>query len=81
MKFKWYQLLLYSTIYKAFFIALAMITPLTLLARDGNPDFMRSMGKMYVVVGVIVIIFLGLVYYIVKLDKRLKNIENQINRK
>ncbi|NJB85720.1 heme/copper-type cytochrome/quinol oxidase subunit 2 [Lewinella marina] len=41
-------------------------------------DFMRSIGKMYVVVAVIVVVFLGLAYYLWRLDRRLTIIENQI---
>ncbi|MEM7571517.1 MAG: CcmD family protein [Bacteroidota bacterium] len=40
-------------------------------------DFMRSMGKMYVVVGVIVLVFLGLVIYMLALDRRLTKLEDQ----
>ncbi|MEM8582784.1 MAG: CcmD family protein [Bacteroidota bacterium] len=40
-------------------------------------DFMRSLGKIYVVVGVIVIIFLGLVFYLWRLDRRLTKLEDQ----
>lgn len=42
-------------------------------------DFMRSIGKMYVVVGVIVIVFLGLVGWLVYLDRRLTKLEDQID--
>jgi len=39
---------------------------------------MRSMGKMYVVVAVIVAVFMGIVLFLVFLDRRLTKIENQI---
>nr|WP_256534323.1 CcmD family protein [Lewinella sp. JB7] len=42
------------------------------------PDFLRSIGKMYVVVAVIVVVFLGLALYLWRLDRRLTNIENQM---
>jgi len=42
-------------------------------------DFMRSIGKMYVVVAVIVCIFLGLVWLLWSLDRRLKKLENSTN--
>ena len=48
-------------------------------AQTGSADFMRSMGKMYVVVAVILAIFIGLVFFLVYLDRRLTKIENQIN--
>ena len=40
---------------------------------------MRSMGKMYVVVAVILAVFIGIVVFLVYLDRRLTKIENQIN--
>ncbi|MEL6638015.1 MAG: CcmD family protein [Bacteroidota bacterium] len=50
-----------------------------LSAQGGDPDFMRSTGKIYVVVAVIVAIFIGLVFFMVYLDKKLTKLENQIN--
>jgi len=38
-------------------------------------DIMRSSGKIYVVVGTIAIIFIGLAGYLFSLDKRLTKIE------
>ena len=49
-----------------------------LLAQQTDPDFMRSMGKMYVVVGVIAAIFLGLIVFLFTIEKRLTKLENQI---
>ena len=40
-------------------------------------DAMRSSGKIYVVVGVIVLLFLGLLSYILLLEKRLRKLERQ----
>jgi hypothetical protein len=48
----------------------------TLLAADA--DFMRSTGKIYVVVGVILLLFLGIVFYLILLDRRLTKFENQM---
>ena len=48
-------------------------------AQSGSADFMRSMGKMYVVVAVIIAVFVGIVLFLVYLDRRLTRIENQIN--
>jgi CcmD family protein len=56
-----------------------LVLPLTLLlAQQEDTDFMRSMGKMYVVVAVIVAIFLGIVVYLIYLDRKLTKLENQI---
>lgn len=40
-------------------------------------DVLRSSGKIYVVVGTIAIIFVGLAFYLFLLDKRLSKIERQ----
>ncbi len=39
---------------------------------------MRSSGKIYVVVATIAIIFVGLVWYLITLDKRISNIEKKV---
>jgi CcmD family protein len=38
-------------------------------------DTMRSSGKIYVVIGVICIVFVGLAIYLFTIDRRLKKIE------
>jgi CcmD family protein len=40
-------------------------------------DFMRSMGKMYVVVAAIVAIFIGIVVFLIYLERKLTKLENQ----
>ena len=40
-------------------------------------DTMRSQGKIYVVVGTIVIVFAGLAIYLFSIDRRLKKIEKE----
>ena len=40
---------------------------------------MRSTGKVYVVVAVIVTIFIGIVLFLIYLDRKLTKLENQIN--
>lgn len=40
-------------------------------------ETMRSDGKIYVVVGVIAIIFLGLAFYLISLDRRISKMENR----
>ena len=39
-------------------------------------DAMRSSGKIYVVIAIIVIVFVGLALYLFSIDRRLKKIEN-----
>ncbi|HMX39831.1 MAG TPA: CcmD family protein [Saprospiraceae bacterium] len=46
---------------------------------QGNGDFMRQTGKIYVVVGVILLIFLGILLYLLRLDRKLTRLEHQLN--
>ena len=48
-------------------------------ALAGADDFLRSTGKMYAVYAVIMIIFIGLIMYMLRLDKRIKEIEEKTN--
>lgn len=43
-------------------------------------DLMRSNGKIYVVVAVLVIIFIGLVVYLVSLDRKVSKLEKEIKK-
>ncbi|MEI6523773.1 MAG: CcmD family protein [Bacteroidota bacterium] len=43
-------------------------------------DVMRSNGKIYVVVGVILIIFFGIVTYLVVLNKKINNLEAKLKK-
>ena len=58
--------------------ALLALSTTTLMAQQ-EADFMRSMGKMYVVVAVIAILFIGMVLYLYSLDRKLTKLENQIS--
>lgn len=42
-------------------------------------DVMRSNGKIYIVVGIIVIIFLGIAAYLIYTDRKLSKIEKSIS--
>ncbi len=50
-------------------------------ANNDNPDFMRSIGKIYVVVGVIVATFIGIVIFLMLLDKKISRLEEEMKRK
>lgn len=63
---------------KVFTIILFMAISLPSLMAQGNRDFMRESGKIYVVVGVIVLIFLGIVSYLVYLERKLTKLEHQL---
>ncbi len=44
-------------------------------ASQEGQDFYQSIGKMYVVVTVIALIFIGLAIYLYRMDKKVKNLE------
>ena len=55
-----------------------LLIHLFVLAQDGKPemaDIMRSNGKIYVVIAVIVAIFAGIIIYLVRLDRKLTKLE------
>jgi len=57
-----------------------LVTTLNLFAQDMSiemADTLRSNGKIYIVVGCIVIILLGLLGYLFALDRRLKMLEKK----
>lgn len=45
-------------------------------AQSGGQDFFQAIGKMYVVIAVIAVLFLGLMGYLFSLDKRISKLEN-----
>lgn len=59
------------------FFLLAMGVQL-LTGQSESTDFMRNTGKIYVVVAVIVTIFIGIVLFLVYLDRKLTKLEDQI---
>jgi CcmD family protein len=63
------------------FVVLILINILWLhhaSAQANSLDFLRSTGKIYAVVIVILVIFLGLTYFLYNLDRKLTKLENQI---
>ena len=59
--------------------SLILIT-LNLFAQDnkiGMADELRSSGKIYVVVAVMLLLFVSLITYLFSIDKRLKKIEKE----
>lgn len=49
-----------------------------IFGQNANPDFARSMGKMYVVVAVIVAVFVGIVSFLIYLERKVRRLEQQI---
>jgi CcmD family protein len=63
------------------FVSLTIIMMLWLgiaTAQGSNLDFLRSTGKIYAVVTVIAVIFVGIVIFLFRLDNKLTKLENQI---
>lgn len=58
-----------------FFVFFQFIT-LTILAQE-QESILRLSGKIYVVVSVLVTIFLGLIIYLLSIDKKITRLENQ----
>jgi CcmD family protein len=44
-------------------------------------DSLRSEGKIYIVVGVLLIIFAGIVLYLINIDKKVSKLEKEIRNK
>ncbi|HNM27684.1 MAG TPA: CcmD family protein, partial [Saprospiraceae bacterium] len=61
----------FFTTQKIFTIILLCLLPLPAALAQGNRDFMRETGKINVVVAVILVIFLGIVWYLVRLERKL----------
>lgn len=68
---------------KNFILTICLILSFTAIALAQNTsgiemaDGLRSSGKIYVVVMVIAVIFIGLAIYLFSIDNRLKKIEKQ----
>ena len=63
-------------------ILLMLLLQLSVFAQDKMPrtemaDTMRSNGKIYVVVAVILTIFLGIIIYLVRLDNKINKLEKK----
>lgn len=61
-----------------FTIILFLAISLPAAFAEGNRDFMRETGKINVVVAVILVIFLGIVWYLVRLERKLTKLEHHI---
>ena len=64
---------------KFLLLSLLLSVSISIFAQDSNGVDMatelRSSGKIYVVVAVLAVIFLGLAFYLFSMDNRLKKIE------
>ena len=61
--------------------ALLLLSFISVFAQDPQSvemaDALRSSGKIYVVIAIIVVIFAGLAVYLFSIDRRLKKIEKE----
>ena len=57
-----------------------MLLSVDLFGQD-SADFARSIGKMNVVIAVIITIFIGLIVFLIYMERRLSKIEKQIDSK
>jgi len=66
---------------KFLLLSLLLSVSISIFAQDSNGVDMatelRSSGKIYVVVAVLAVIFMGLAFYLFSMDNRLKKIEKQ----
>lgn len=46
---------------------------------DNGQDFFQAIGKMYVVVAVIIILFIGLSIYLYRLDRKITKLEKKLD--
>jgi CcmD family protein len=66
------------------FVLAGLVLNITGFAQANNDqpqmaDAMRSNGKIYVVVTVLVVILLGIVFYLVRLDRKITKLEKENN--
>ena len=63
-----------------FTLLLVAVTPALLYAQGDVPmaDTMRSEGKIYVVIAIVLVILLGLVTYLFTLDRKIGKAEKQL---
>jgi len=59
-------------------LTLLFILPQLLSAQESE-DFLRSIGKIYVVVAVICILFLAIVLFLFRIQRKISQLEKQLN--
>lgn len=50
-----------------------------LILNSESLDFMRNLGKIYVVYSVITIIFIGIILFLIRLERKISKIEKSLN--
>ncbi|MGH1336127.1 MAG: CcmD family protein [Aureispira sp.] len=60
-------------------LAALLLLPVLVQAQDqGGNDFFSNIGKMYVTVAVIVILFLGIIAFLVYLERKVARLERDL---
>ena len=60
-------------------LGLLLVINTTLFAQDAQmADTMRAEGKIYVVVAIILVIFLGLIAYLIYTDRKISKLEKRL---
>jgi len=75
---------MYKIVLRLFLLAGGFLTSIFAMAQDTSrrekpqmAELMRSNGKIYVVVAVVLIILTGLFIYLLRLDKKISRLENK----
>ncbi len=67
---------------KYIYLVLVMLLSVGANAQDAEmADVMRSNGKIYVIVGIILIVLVGLIAYLFMLDRKITRLENKLDNK
>ncbi len=60
-------------------LVLAMVTAIAAKAQEVEmADTMRSEGKIYVVVAIVLVVLIGLIAFLVLTDRKVTNLENRL---
>lgn len=68
---------------KKMLTTLHLLIPIAVWAQDSmvkKPDFFESVGKIYVVVGVLATILVGIILFLVSLERKVKRLEQMTDR-
>jgi hypothetical protein len=67
---------------KIYLSLLTFLLPILAFAQDDveMADTLRSEGKIYVVIGVIAVIFIGLIIYLISIDTKVSKLEKKLKK-
>jgi len=67
---------------KMFLVLLALLIGQICYGQDQSQaemaDVMRSNGKIYVVIAVLLVIFLGIIFYLISIDRKVSRLEKEM---